>query len=81
MGKSKLDKIYDEVAYDTKLPKKLVRKAIKLLFKEIAITLLLKSKPIMIRRFIKIVLATRTSKKIIENYNKYKTKLWQNWKP
>jgi nucleoid DNA-binding protein len=75
MGKSKLDKIYDEVAYDTKLPKKLVRKAIKLLFKEIAITLLLKSKPIMIRRFIKIVLATRTSKKIIENYNKYKTKL------
>jgi len=67
MGKSKLDKIYDEVAYD--------RKTIKLLFKEIAITLLLKNKPIMIRRFIKIVLATRTGKKIIENYNKYKTKL------
>jgi hypothetical protein len=35
----------------------------------------------MIRRFIKIVLATRTGKKIIENYNKYKTKLWRNWKP
>ena len=75
MGKSKLDRIYDEVAYDTKLPKKLVRKTIKLLFKEIAITLLLRGKPIMIRRFVKIVLATRTGKKIIENYNKYKTKL------
>jgi len=75
MGKSKLDKIYDEVAYDTKLPKKLVRQVIKLVFKEIAISLLLKGKPIMIRRFLKIVIATRTGKKIIENYNKYKTKL------
>tara|TARA_Y100001937_G_scaffold59353_1_gene81519 strand:+ start:1975 stop:2202 length:228 start_codon:yes stop_codon:yes gene_type:complete len=75
MAKSKLDKIYDEVAYDTKLPKKLVRKVIKKVFKEIGIALLLKGKPVMIRKFIKIVRATRTSKKIIENYNKYKTKL------
>ena len=42
MAKSKLDKIYDEVAYDTKLPKKLVRKVIKTVFKEIGITLLLR---------------------------------------
>ena len=75
MAKSKLDKIYDEVAYDTKLPKKLVRKVIKTVFKEIGITPLLRGKPVMIRGFVKIVMATRTGKKIIENYNKYKTKL------
>ena len=75
MGRKKLDKIYGEIAHDLDIPKKLARTVIKSLFKELAISLLLKGKPIMIRRFMKIVIATRTAKRLAEDYSKYKTKM------
>jgi hypothetical protein len=37
--------------------------------------MILKGRPIMIRRFVKFVLAARTVKKLKRNYKNYKTKI------
>jgi nucleoid DNA-binding protein len=73
--KSKLNSIISEIAYDLGVDKKTVRKVITALFQEIAFFMILKGKPVMIRRFVKFVLAARMAKKIKRNYNNFKTKL------
>ena len=52
-----------------------VKNALKWTFKQIVTTLVLWRKPVMIRGYVKFVLAKKGIKKIIEDYNKYKTKL------
>ena len=73
-NKTKLNKIIAEVAHDLGLDKKLVRQVITEVFKEVAILLILKGKPVLIRRFVKFVFAIRTAKKIKETLNKLITK-------
>jgi nucleoid DNA-binding protein len=69
MGKKKKDKsriksIISEIAYDLGIDKKLVRQVLLFTFKEIAITLIFKGRPVMIRRFAKFVVALAEMKKI-----------------
>ena len=52
----------------------MVRNVLTLLFKEIAITLILKGKPVLIRRFVKFVIALKGYNKIKEDLSKMKTK-------
>ena len=66
-GISKVKSIINEIAYDLGIDKKLVRQVLLLTFKELAITLLLKGKPVMIRRFVKFVVAAVAVRKI-KNY-------------
>ena len=72
--KTKLNKIIAEVAYDLGIDKKLVKQVITEVFKEIAIILILRGKPVLIRRFVKFVYAIRIAKKIKDKLNKLKTK-------
>ena len=62
--KSKIKSIIAEIAYDLGIDKKLVRQVLILTFKEIALTLILKGKPVMIRRFAKFVVAALAVKKM-----------------
>ena len=73
--KSVLDDIITEISVEINISEKDVRNALKWTFKEIATILILWRKPVMIRGYIKFVLAKKGIKKIIEDYNKYKTKL------
>ena len=73
-GVSKVKSIVSEIAYDLGIDKKLVRQVLLLTFKELAVTLLLKGKPVMIRRFVKFVIAVRIAKKIKDTIGKLKTK-------
>ena len=73
-GKSRIRSIVNEIAYDLGIDKKLVRQVLLLTFKEIAVTLLLRGKPVMIRRFIKFVVAATRIKKMADNNKKDKTK-------
>ena len=73
--KSRLDEIVDEISVEVKIDEKDVRNALKWTFKQIATILIFWRKPVMIRGYIKFVLAKRGIKKIVEEYNKYKTKL------
>jgi nucleoid DNA-binding protein len=75
MKESKLKLIIKEVAHDLKIEKITVDKVIKELFKEVALTLLIKGRPVMIRRFIKIVFAIRRARKIIRKYKEYETRI------
>ena len=72
--KSKLQKIVDEIAHDLNIDKQTVRNVLTLVFKEIAITLILKGKPVLIRRFVKFVIALKGYNKIKEDLSKMKTK-------
>ena len=63
-GKSKITSIINEIAYDLGINKKLVKEVLVLTFKEIALTLLLKGKPVMIRRFVKFVVAASAMRKL-----------------
>jgi len=73
-GKSRVRSIVNEIAYDLGIDKKLVRQVLLLTFKEIAVTLLLRGKPVMIRRFVKFVVAATRIKKMADNNKKDKTK-------
>ena len=73
-SRSRLNEIVAEIAHDLGIDRKLVRQVLVLLFKEIAIILILKGKPVMIRRFVKFVVAVRIAKKIKETISKLKTK-------
>ena len=73
-SRSKLNQIVAEIAYDLGIDRRLVRQVLVLLFKEIAIILILKGKPVMIRRFVKFVVAVKIAKKIKETIGKLKTK-------
>ena len=63
-GRSKIKSIINEIAYDLGIDKKLVKEVLVLTFKEIALTLLLKGKPVMIRRFVKFVVAASAMRKL-----------------
>ena len=73
-SRSRLNEIVAEIAHDLGINRRLVRQVLVLLFKEIAIILILRGKPVMIRRFIKFVVAVKIAKKIKEGIDKLKTK-------
>ena len=67
---SKVKDVISEIAHDLGIDKALVKEVLLLTFKEIAITLVLKGRPVMIRRFVKFVVAAIAVKKIKNNKNK-----------
>ena len=71
---SRVKEIAAEIAYDLGIDKKLVRQVLILTFKEIALILLLKGKPVMIRRFIKFVVAASALRKMKKDKTKEKVK-------
>ena len=73
-GRSKITSIINEIAYDLGINKKLVKEVLFLTFKEIALTLLLKGKPVMIRRFVKFVVAASAMRKLKKAKQKQQTK-------
>ena len=73
-GKSRIKSIVNEIAYDLGIDKKLVRQVLLLTFKEIAVTLLLRGRPVMIRRFVKFVVAAAAIKKAQKTKQKEKVK-------
>ena len=73
-GVSKVKSVVNEIAYDLGIDKKLVRQVLLLTFKELAVTLLLKGKPVMIRRFVKFVVAAAAVRKIKKDKTKEKVK-------
>jgi len=73
--KTALDNIVTEISVEINISEKDVRNALTWTFKQIATVLVLWRKPVMIRGYIKFVLAKKGIKKVIEDYNKYKTKL------
>tara|TARA_R110000824_G_scaffold383459_2_gene577037 strand:+ start:283 stop:519 length:237 start_codon:yes stop_codon:yes gene_type:complete len=72
--KSKLDEIYEEVAYETGEKPSVVKEIVQEVFIEAAFFLVTKNAPVMIRRFVKIVKALRTTKKFLKNHNDYETR-------
>ena len=71
---SKLRQIEDRVSRDLNVDKQLVRKVIRETFKEVGLILAFKNSPIMIRGFIKIVIAVRAAKKALVNFNKLESR-------
>tara|TARA_R100000654_G_scaffold49004_2_gene75174 strand:- start:1144 stop:1413 length:270 start_codon:yes stop_codon:yes gene_type:complete len=61
---SKFVSIVKEIAYDLGIDKQLVKQVLILTFKEIAITLILRGKNVMIRRFVKFVVAASAIRKM-----------------
>jgi len=72
--KSKIKSIIAEIAYDLGINKKLVRQVLLLTFREIAVTLILRGKPVMIRRFVKFVVAAAAIRKANKENKKEKVK-------
>ena len=72
--KSRIKSIVNEIAYDLGIDKKLVRQVLILTFREIAVTLILKGRPVMIRRFVKFVIAAMAIRKMKDNKTKEKVK-------
>tara|TARA_R110002020_G_C16295487_1_gene772747 strand:- start:144 stop:395 length:252 start_codon:yes stop_codon:yes gene_type:complete len=72
--KSTVKSIVSEIAHDLGIDKKLVRQVLVLTFKEIAISLVLRGKPVMIRRFVKFVIAATRVRRLANENKKDKTK-------
>ena len=72
--KSALDSIVSEISVEIDISEKDVRNALTWTFKQISTILVMWRKPVMIRGYVKFVLAKKGVKKIIEEYVKYKTK-------
>ena len=72
--KSKIKSIIAEIAYDLGVNKKLVRQVLLLTFREIAVTLILRGQPVMIRRFVKFVVAAAAIRKANKENKKEKVK-------
>ncbi len=70
--RSKIKSVIAEIAHDLGINKRLVRQVLILTFKEIAITLILKGRPVMIRRFVKFVVAAAAIKKARKQNKKEK---------
>ena len=70
--KSKIKSIVAEIAHDLGIDKKLVRQVLVLTFREIAVALILKGRPVMIRRFVKFVVAAATLRKANKENKKEK---------
>ena len=73
-GKSRVKSIINEIAYDLGINKKLVRQVLVLTFREIAVALILRGKPVMMRRFVKFVVAAATLRKANKENKKEKVK-------
>ena len=71
---TKLRKIIAEIAYDLGIDKKLVKRILTAVFREIGFAIILRGRPVMFRRFLKIVFAIRAGKKTHEMVNKYETR-------
>ena len=71
--KSRVRSIVAEIAHDLGINKKLVRQVLVLTFREIAVTLILRGKPVMIRRFVKFVVAAATLRKTNKTKQKEKS--------
>ena len=71
---TKLRKIISEIAHDLGLDKKLVRRILISTFREIGFAIILRGRPVMFRKFIKIVFAIRAGKNMHETFNKYETR-------
>tara|TARA_R110000824_G_scaffold67836_3_gene175596 strand:+ start:5704 stop:5937 length:234 start_codon:yes stop_codon:yes gene_type:complete len=71
---TKLKKIITEIALDLGLDKKLVRRILISVFREIGFAIILRGRPVMFRKFLKIVFAVRAGKKTHEMFNKYETR-------
>ena len=72
--KTTIRSIVAEIAHDLGIDKKLVRQVLLLTFKEIAITLILRGKPVMIRRFVKFVIAATRVKNLAAKNKQEKQK-------
>tara|TARA_R110001583_G_scaffold10069_1_gene46986 strand:- start:315 stop:554 length:240 start_codon:yes stop_codon:yes gene_type:complete len=72
--KSRVKSIVAEIAHDLGINKKLVRQVLILTFREIAVTLILRGKPVMIRRFVKFVVAAAAIRKATKQNKKEKAK-------
>ena len=68
--KSRVKSIIAEIAHDLGINKKLVRQVLVFTFREIAVTLILRGKPVMIRRFVKFVVAVNAIRKMRQNKKK-----------
>ena len=71
---TKLSKIIKEIAHDLGLDKKLVKRILISVFREIGFAIILRGRPVMFRKFLKIVFAIRAGKKTHEMFNKYETR-------
>ena len=71
--KTTIRSIVADIAHDLGIDKKLVRQVLLLTFKEIAITLILRGKPVMIRRFVKFVVAASAARKMKKSKQKEKS--------
>lgn len=71
---TKLRKIIAEIAYDLGIDKKLVKRILTAVFREIGFAIILRGRPVMFRKFLKIVFAIRAGKKTHEMFNKYETR-------
>ena len=71
---SRVKSIVAEIAHDLGINKKLVKQVLILTFREIAVALILKGRPVMIRRFVKFVVALATIRKMKESKTKEKVK-------
>ena len=72
--KSRVRSIVAEIAHDLGINKKLVRQVLVLTFREIAVTLILRGRPVMIRRFVKFVVAAAAIRKATKENKKEKSK-------
>ena len=72
--KSTVKSIVAEIALDLVINKKLDRQVLVITFKEIAITLILRGRPVMIRRFVKFVVAAAAIRKAKKENKKEKVK-------
>ena len=72
--KSRVRSVVAEIAHDLGINKKLVRQVLVLTFREIAVTLILRGKPVMIRRFVKFVVAAAAIRKANKENKKEKVK-------
>ena len=68
--KSKVKSIVAEIAHDLGINKKLVGQVLVLTFREIAVTLILRGRPVMIRRFVKFVVAAISIRKATQENKK-----------
>ena len=70
--KSTTKSVIAEIAHDLGISKTLVKQVLILTFKEIAITLILRGRPVMIRRFVKFVVAAAAIRKANKEYKENK---------
>jgi|TARA_R110002012_G_scaffold71166_1_gene182670 nucleoid DNA-binding protein len=71
---TKLRQIIAEIAHDLGIDKKLVKRILIAVFREVGFAIILRGRPVMFRKFLKIVFAIRAGKKTHEMFNKYETR-------